>query len=75
MAREKTYNFAIKCPKNCYPLHQFYDADWDRYFCKKCDEWLEKGCAATTIEECPFKCWECPERPSQVKKTKENSKC
>ncbi len=39
------------------------DEKHDAYFCKACDEWIEKKCSDKTCEFCPTR----PDKPSEVK--------
>lgn len=51
--------------KKCEWCHgdSLYSATWDCKFCLECNLWLEKKCGGTTYEECPYECWNRPERP------------
>lgn len=41
-----------------------YNERYDAYFCKTCDEWLEKPCSAEPND--PHGCWhECSTRPAK----------
>ena len=43
-----------------------YNSQYDSYYCKKCNVWLEPPCGAVDHKECWFDCVNRPERPLDV---------
>lgn len=52
----------LKC--GCYTDAERYNEKHDAYYCLKCNQWLEDGCADKKCDYCKNR----PKKPSDVKK-------